>query len=658
MRTLHDALLARRRSARRPVAMVLVLGVLAGLGVAGAAGPAAAAGPDRFDVVGHGFGHGRGMGQFGARGYADAHGWSHQQILGHFYGGTTVGSISPGRPLNVLLCDQEGVVICSQGNGVGTLRVTSGAPFYVEGNLIPAGTAVQNVREGDRWVISQSPGGCGATGPWTAVGGGSSLDQGIDIDSTVGAPGGDRSKMLEVCGPKRRTYRGVLDHVMLVGKPRVVNLVGLDDYLRGVVPAEMPSTWNAAALRAQAVAARSYAASETARFTGADTCDTIQCQVYAGAGSERATTDAAIAATAGEVRMKGSAVARTEFSSSTGGYTAGGTFPAVVDDGDGVASNSNPHHTWSTQIESSKLESAYPTIGDLQRIEVLERNGLGYHGDGGRVRRVRLVGASANVEVTGDAFRSAAGLKSDWFTATPVAGGGGGGGGTGDLQWFLRSSATPGSPTTQVAYGGRGYTPISCDWDNDGDDTLGAYVNGEWYLRDNLSPGAPTRTFSFGGPGYRPVCGDWNGDGQDSIGVYAGDGMWYLRNDVGPGSPHMSFQYGYTAARPVVGNWDGSDAAVEVGVYDAGSWLLRDNVGAGAPQRNVQYGYVGAVPVIGDWNGDGYDGFGVYDRGSWYLREFVSPGTPTRSFTYGYTGPVPITGRWSPSADGVGVVDG
>ena len=648
---------------RRLLGLALVASLIGGAAVVGTAGPASAAGPEAFTIVGHGNGHGRGMGQYGARGYADGHGWSTTQILEHFYGGTTAGSVSPGQPLTILLCDQEGVVICSQGGGVPTLYVTSGAPFYVEGNLVPAGNVVQNQREPNgTWRILQSPGGCGLSGPWTAVGGGSSLDAGIDFDSTVGAPTA-QSQMLEVCSPKRRTYRGVLDHVLLDGKPRVTNFVGIDDYIKGVVPAEMPSTWNAAALRAQAVAARSYAASEGNRFTGANTCDTIQCQVYLGFTSERATTTDAIAQTAGQVRMKGTAVARTEFSSSTGGHTTGGTFPAVPDAGDGVASNSNPHHTWSIQLQSSRLEGVY-AIGDLLQIEVLERNGLGPHGDGGRVRRVRLVGSTASVEITGDAFRSAAGLRSDWFTATPVASttpttapAPGSPQPTTDLQWYLRSSATPGAPTAQAVYGGPGYTPISCDWDNDGDDTLGVYVNGEWYLRDAVSPGAPTRAFSFGGPGYVPVCGDWNGDGQDSIGVYAGDGMWYLRNDVGPGQPHLAFQYGYAAGKPVVGNWDGSDTAVEVGVYDSGSWLLRNNVGPGSPERNVQFGYAGAVPVVGDWNGDGYDGFGVYDRGSWLLREWVSEGAAERSFSYGYAGTVPVPGRWSPSADGVGIVD-
>ncbi len=382
--------------------------------------------------------------------------------------------------------------------------------------------------------------------------------------------------------------------------------------------------------------------------------------MYLGASGEAATTNAAIAATAGQVRMLNGAIARTEFSSSTGGYTTdGATFPAVVDEGD--AYTGNPHHNWTSTLTDDQIEAAYPAIGDLQRIEVLERNGLG--AEGGRVRRLRLVGATSSLEQTGEQVRSKFSLKSNWFTpaaAAPAGGGGGGGGGGGAtsrvLGWVTRSSATAGPPTGNVSYGGEGYIPISCDWDNDGDDTLGVYANGTWYLRDDLAAGAPTRSFAFGAAGYVPVCGDWNGDGQDSIGVYAA-GTWYLRNDVGAGSPHITFAYGYAGATPMVGNWDGSDRAVEIGVFDSGSWLLRNDTGPGSPALSFPYGYAGVVPVIGDWNGDGVDGIGVYDAGQWYLRETATAGPPARSFAYGYAGTWPITGHWSAAADGVGIIE-
>jgi SpoIID/LytB domain protein len=207
----------------------------------------------------------------------------------------------------------------------------------------------------------------------------------------------------------------------------------MGDYLKGVVPRESPASWGnfgggkgIEALKAQAVAARSYSAAEN-RYPGvAKTCDTTACQVYNGASQtingstvkEEPQTNTAVDATAGEVRMLNGAIARTEFSSSTGGYTAGGTFPAVVDEGD--STSSNPNHTWTAKIGVDVVEARYSGgRGSLQDIKILERNGLG--DEGGRVKRLRLVFDGGNVELTGDEFRSAMNLKSDWFTPVNIA---------------------------------------------------------------------------------------------------------------------------------------------------------------------------------------------------------------------------------------------
>jgi hypothetical protein len=336
----------------------------------------------------------------------------------------------------------------------------------------------------------------------------------------------------------------------------------------------------------------------------------------------------------------------------------------VEDAGDATAGN--PHHTWTTTISDAQIEQALPTIGDFQRVDITERNGLG--ADGGRVRRMKVYGSAGMRELTGDQFRSTFGLRSDWFTLTPTSTPVGGTtpttapGGSNPapkaraLGWLTRTTPTPGQPTGNVEYGVEGYTPIVCDWNDDGTDTLGVYVGGTWYLRDDLKPGAPVYSFEYGAPGYQPVCGDWDGDGRDSIGVYV-NGEWYLRNSVSPGRPDISFSYGYAAASPVVGNFDGSDRAVEIGVYDAGTWFLRNSVSPGQPSLTVSYGYRPAVPVVGDWDGNGVDGFGVYDQGSWFLRETTTPGPPERSFSYGYPGPTPITGRWVVKQDGIGVIE-
>jgi hypothetical protein len=211
------------------------------------------------------------------------------------------------------------------------------------------------------------------------------------------------------------------------GSGRTVNVVTIEQYLRGVVPNEMPAFWPQAALEAQAVAARSYAmAGDNRQQPYADTCDTTLCQVYDGlytdrGGFRQAThhrTDAAVQATAGLVRIRtNGTVARTEFSSSTGGYTAGGEFPAVVDDGD--ATSINPHRFWTVTIDVGPVEQRYG-LGRLLAIDVVGRSGLGP--DGGRVTKVDLVFEQGAVAETGTGLRTILGLKSDWFTPGPVGG--------------------------------------------------------------------------------------------------------------------------------------------------------------------------------------------------------------------------------------------
>jgi SpoIID/LytB domain protein len=208
--------------------------------------------------------------------------------------------------------------------------------------------------------------------------------------------------------------------------------VPVEDYLRGVVPRESPASWadagggrGAQALQAQAVAARSYSLSS--QWTSyATTCDTTSCQVYGGTYQRSQSTgavtsledrrsDAAISATAGLVRRTaGGAVARTEFSSSTGGWTAGGVYPAVEDKGDAVAAN--PNRSWSVLMSRATISSRLG-VGEVRSLAVTRRNGLGP--DGGRVLEVTARTATGDVVLTGGAVRSRLGLKSDWFSLSP-----------------------------------------------------------------------------------------------------------------------------------------------------------------------------------------------------------------------------------------------
>ncbi|MGF1645845.1 MAG: SpoIID/LytB domain-containing protein [Kineosporiaceae bacterium] len=356
-------------------------------------------------VSGRGWGHGRGMGQWGAFGYAVDRGWSSAQILDHYYGGTRTRDVG-NVPIGVDLLGLRGRAVPVTGDA---LAVGGG----------PVGAAAVLVRRNGAGTLEIRTG-PGCAGPWSAP---TTRSAGAVV-SAAGGVGVCESGLV-------RGYRGSLRFADAGGQLAVVNQLPVEDYLRGVVPREAPASWatagggrGAQALQAQAVAARSYALSTP--FSGwATTCDTTQCQVYRGSwtrpvgGGARTSledprTDAAIAATAGRVRARSNgSVARTEFSASTGGWSAGGDFPAVVDEGD--TTSANPHRAWSVRFGVAELAQRLGT-GPISDLAVTRRTGQGP--DGGRVLELRVVSAGTVTTFSGSQVRSRLGLRSTWFTVS------------------------------------------------------------------------------------------------------------------------------------------------------------------------------------------------------------------------------------------------
>jgi SpoIID/LytB domain protein len=398
--------------------LALALGLPAAAPAAAEEPTTAAATVSDVQITGRGWGHGRGMGQYGAYGYARDHGWNWQQITDHFYGGTTLGAIDAGLHVDALLKGQSGRETL--------VRVASGSILTNVDHLLPplqGRQAVAVVANPDGSFTVRQSTDCATWDAGTRVTPAPINGRSILVTKHDGA-----DPRMTLCGGA--TYRGELwiGHFATTGtvagstsaKQHVMNHVWVEAYLRSVVPSESPASWPFDALAAQAIAARSYVAAGDARYGWATTCDDIFCQVYRGVSSEAASTDAAVAATAGQVRRTGGGgVARTEFSSSTGGFTAGGTFPAVVDEGDDVSAN--PNHNWSTSVRVSSIETAFDTrhgrdMGALQALTVLERNDLPAPGEG-RVVSIRADFTGGTSTVSGNTFRSMFGLKSDWFTS-------------------------------------------------------------------------------------------------------------------------------------------------------------------------------------------------------------------------------------------------
>ncbi len=456
-------------------------------------------------VSGHGYGHGRGLGQWGAYGYAVEKGWDYRRILDHYYGNTSVGKLSPTSAIGVRLLSQDGKQVAiyqstgrfyltvngetfgpdaaslpaasagsapaagvpaesastkpgpvavglppatipsspqadsgSTGNGGVSTVATTTPPLIAPSGIAPGAPAVVRIQlvSAGRFAISEAT---SCAGPWNLR---ATVSAASVTVSTGQADVTEPAAMLQVCTSNgRRAYRG--DLAAVDGKPGqyLVNQVNMEEYLRGVLPAEVPSGWGAKpngmeALKAQAVAARSYAAAEK-RPGLANTCDTTACQVYAGRGEfrggafvsfEDSRADDAIEATANEVRFdKTGAVVRTEYSSSTGGQSAPGVFPPVVDDGD--RTTANPHANWSVTLTAARLEAGRK-LGAFKDLVVTLRDGVGPYG--GRVQNLDLVFERGKVSYKSGEFLRLYNLRSTLFNPQ-IAESGGGSSGTGGV---------------------------------------------------------------------------------------------------------------------------------------------------------------------------------------------------------------------------------
>ncbi len=181
---------------------------------------------------------------------------------------------------------------------------------------------------------------------------------------------------------------------------------------------------------------------------------------------------------------------------------------------------------------------------------------------------------------------------------------------SGRPQLFLRNTPTTGiADQTYVYAAPAGGTTLMCDWDGNGVDTPGVFLNGTWYTTDATTGGLSQLEFGYGGPGDIPVCGDWNGDGKDTPGVKRG-AVWYLVNTQGKPTADGSFGYGDPGDVGVVGDWtnSGHDG---VGVKRGAVWYLVHTLGKPTADLAASYGDLGDVPVTGRWRSAGPTGIGI-----------------------------------------------
>jgi stage II sporulation protein D len=352
-----------------------------------------------FVFTGHGWGHGVGMSQYGAYGYAQ-HGSTFDQILSHYYPGTTLGP-APVSRIRVLLADKRK-----------TLKLSSEVPFTVrDGTGAKHSLAAGTVSFG--------------TGLRLAVDGNAS-PQKLTAPLTFTAGKGGPLTL-------KRPYRGQIQVDVVDGKLRAIDIVALEQYLYGVVPSEMPSTWAPEALKAQAVAARSYALATRQVAAPFDVYSDTRSQMYLGVSNESPAATAAVDLTKGKVLFYSGTIATTYFSSTSGGKTessldwTGAALPYLVSVPDPY-DDISPYHTWGpVPVTARSLVKALKLSGTILDATTVPNAA-------GRVAQLNLVTSFDAVPVTGTKLRAALGLRSTWFTVGVL------------------SLAAP-SPNTPVAYG-------------------------------------------------------------------------------------------------------------------------------------------------------------------------------------------------------------
>lgn len=358
-----------------------------------AAAPAAADAATVNVIRGAGWGHGIGMSQYGANGYAQ-HGFGYRDILAHYYTGTQLNHAS--GSVRVLLQPVDPYIRVRGATRAGAKKLKPATTYVAK----RSGSVIV-LRTSHRKLVGRF------TSPL--------------VLKRTGHP-------LRLLGPaingvRDGLYRGAVEVTTALGGVSAVNVLGLDPYAQGVVPGEMPSSWQPEALKVQAVAARSYALAT--RKSGAfDFYPDTRSQVYRGMSAERPSTNAAVSATAGDVLTYDGVPAVTYFFSTSGGHTENienvflGSAPEHYLRGvDDPYDNGSPYHRWRVRMSNGSLDARLGgySPGRFKKIKVLER------GSSPRIVRARVYGTKGTRIITGPTLRSRLGLRDTWALFSSVS---------------------------------------------------------------------------------------------------------------------------------------------------------------------------------------------------------------------------------------------
>lgn len=367
---------------------------------AGAVAALAAAAPAAhadYRIDGRGFGHGVGLAQYGAMGYASRTSHTWRWIVRHYYPGTGRRTVRGAR-IRVLIKETGAARVAGAtlARGVDGRRVTlRAARTYRFVGWTTDGVRAIDLATGRTLAHLHGPVRLSGPAPLRVL---SQGDNGVNDGR----------------------YRGDVVLTRDAAQVLVIDDVGIESYLFGVVPAEMPSGWPVEALRSQAVVARSYALTSRRPPAPFDVYSDTRSQAYRGVAGETARTTAAVRATRGVVVTYGGAIAQTLFSASSGGRTAavedafgGAPVPYLVSVDDPYDTLS-PYHDWTvTLADAGAAKRLAPVLqGDLVDLAVVATTATG------RAATVRVTGTLGAADVPAATVRTLLGLRSTWFAIT------------------------------------------------------------------------------------------------------------------------------------------------------------------------------------------------------------------------------------------------
>lgn len=368
-------------------------------------------------VVGHGNGHGHGLSQYGARGAAAA-GLSSSQIVAFYYQHTSLVTIASTTAMRVRLSGGNTNTTVGAASGL-SLRGASGALMHGVAHPLPT-SGISRYR--------LAPAGAGlklqrlAPSGWANVSGATALPARADFASTRGY-----LRFYRADGTST-DYRDKVGAIRSGTGELTINRVNLEHYTMGVVPREMPASWAAGAVHAQAIAARTYAV--YARWHAGDSpydiCDSDQCQVYGGMRHYDAAGNVVYVDDPAAVRSTGYKTLRyaghtifSQFSASNGGWTVDGGQPYLAARSDPYdnATSGDPYLNWKRTVAVAGIARQYG-LARATKIEITDRDGHGQWGGrvlAGFVDGLDHSGHAQRIATSGFRLQSAMGLPHNWF---------------------------------------------------------------------------------------------------------------------------------------------------------------------------------------------------------------------------------------------------